>query len=76
MVTAIFTQLKDIVASFVEMLVELFENAVKIFYTAPSGSNTTGSLTVIGILALIGLGTGLVMWAFKYIKSLIRVRTK
>lgn len=76
MVSAIFTELQTIVSSFVDMLISLFESAVKIFYTAPSGSNTTGSLTVVGILALIGLGTGLVMWAFKYIKSLIRVKTK
>lgn len=76
MVTQIFNTLAEIVSGFVELLVSLFENVVKIFYTAPTGSETTGSLTIVGILALVGLGTGLVIWAFKYIRSLIRIRTK
>lgn len=76
MVTAIFTQLETIIGSFASTLVSLFGDVVKIFYTAPTGSNTTGELTVIGILALMGLGTGLVIWAFNFVRRLIRVKTK
>lgn len=76
MVTQIFSTLGDIATGFASLLVDLFGAVVSIFYTAPSGSETTGSLTVVGILMLIGLGTGLVIWAFKYIRSLVRVRTK
>ena len=76
MVTQIFSTLGEIASGFASLLVDLFGAVVSIFYTAPTGSETTGSLTVVGILMLIGLGTGLVIWAFKYIRSLIRVRTK
>ena len=76
MVTQIFSVLGEIASGFASLLVDLFGAVVSIFYTAPTGSETTGSLTVVGILMLIGLGTGLVICAFKYIRSLIRVRTK
>lgn len=76
MVTSIFTQLGDIISGFASLLVSLFGDVVKIFYTAPSGSNTTGELTVVGILALMGLGTGLVIWGFNFVRRLIRVKTK
>lgn len=76
MITSIFEALTEIVNAFVAMLVNLFSKVVDIFYIAPSGSNTTGSLTIVGTLALIGLATGLVIWAFHYVRSLIRVRNK
>ena len=75
MITSIFEKLGGIITSFVSMLVSLFQEVVKIFYIAGSGS-TPGELTVVGELALIGLGTSLVIWAFHYIRSLIRVKTK
>ena len=75
MIGAIFTALSDIVTGFVAMLVSLFSSVVEIFYT-PGTSGGAGSLTIVGNLALIGLGTGLVIWAFHYVRSLIRVRTK
>lgn len=76
MISSIFTELTAIINAFVTMLVSLFEKVVDIFYTAPTGGTGTGSLTVVGTLALISLGTGLVIWAFHYVKSLIRVRNK
>lgn len=76
MVSAIFSTLGDIVQGFAQLLVSLFSSVVSIFYTAPTGSETTGSLTIVGTLALIALGSGLVIWAFHYIRNLIRVRTK
>lgn len=75
MVSAIFTQLSDIVSSFVTMLTSLFGSVVDIFYT-PGTSGAAGSLTLIGTLSLIGLATGLVIWAFNFVRRLIRVRTK
>lgn len=74
MVSAIFTQLETIISSFATTLVSLFGDVVKIFYTAPSGSNTTGELTIVGILALMGLGTGLVIWAFNFVRRLLELR--
>lgn len=75
-VVQIFNVLKNIIIAFVDLLVDLFENIVGIFYTAPSGDETTGELTVVGTLMLIALGTGLVIWGFNFIRGLIRVRKK
>lgn len=76
MVNQIFSVLGEIVQGFAGLVVDLFEAVVSIIYTAPTGSETTGTLTVVGVLMLISLGTGLVIWAFRFIRSLIRIRTK
>lgn len=75
MVSSIFSTLGEIISSFAGLLVDLFSSVVAIFYTAPTGSETTGSLTIVGTLMLIALATGLVIWAFNFIRRLIRVRT-
>lgn len=75
-ITQVFETLGDIIEGFSSTLVSLFENVVKIFYTAPTGSETVGSLTVVGVLTLVAMGCGLVIWGFKFLRSLIRVKTK
>lgn len=72
-VQGIFEALSSIITSFVTMLTSLFQNVVNLIWTPGSGG-TGGSLTVLGVFLLIGLGTGLVLWAFYFIRSLIRVR--
>lgn len=76
MVEQIFTTLGNIATAFAGLVVQLFNAVVAIFYTAPTGEQTTGQLTIVGILALIGVGTGLVIWAFNFVRRLIRIRTK
>lgn len=71
MVSQIFSTLGEIATAFANLIVSLFNSVVAIFYTAPTGSETVGQLTVVGILALIALGTSLVIWAFNYIKRLM-----
>ena len=73
MVNAIFQTLTDIASAFVTLLTNIFTGVVTLIYTAPSG-NDPGGLTVLGTLLLISMATGLVMWAFYFIRSLIRVR--
>lgn len=70
MVSQIFSTLGDIISAFATMLVSLFGDVVKIFYDATANDNA-GELTIVGILSLVALGTGLVIWAFQYIKRLI-----
>lgn len=70
MVSAIFTELQTIATSFISFLVNVFNGVISLVYT--TGDNP--GLTVLGTLLLIGLATGLVMWAFYFIRSLIRVR--
>lgn len=73
MVQAIFNVLAEIVQAFTTLLVSMFSSVVSIFYT-PGTGNAAGELTIVGTLTLIALGTGLVMWAIYWIRSLIRVR--
>lgn len=77
MVSSIFTTLGDIITAFAGLLVNVFNSVVSIFYTAPTGSETVGQLTVVGVLGLIALGSSLVIWGFNYIKRLMTsARTK
>lgn len=73
MVGALFSELAVIVQAFITLLVTLFTNVVSIFYTAGT-EGAAGSLTIVGELFLISAGTGLVMWAVYWIRSLIRIR--
>jgi hypothetical protein len=47
----------------------VFEGLVGIFY-----DDATTSLTLLGTLALIAVGVGIVAWAFGLVKSLFRMR--
>jgi hypothetical protein len=47
----------------------LFEGLVEIFY-----DSATTQLTLLGTLALIAVGVGIVAWAFGLVKSLFRMR--
>lgn len=73
MVSAIFTELTAIAQAFITFLVSMFNGVASLIYT-PGEGNAAGSLTTLGTLLLIALGTGLVMWGFYFIRSLIRVR--
>lgn len=73
MVSAIFEAISEIVQSFIEVLGSLFTGVAGLIYTPGVGENP-GQLTVLGTLMLIALGTGLVVWGFYFIRSLIRVR--
>lgn len=73
MVSAIFTELSNIISAFATMLVSLFEAVAGVFYT-PGTSGAAGSLTIVGTLTLISVGVAIVMWAFAQIRRMIRVK--
>jgi hypothetical protein len=67
MIAEIFETIQDVVDAYVSVLQNLFEGLVAIFY-----ANDT--LTLLGTLALIAVGVGIVAWAFGLVKSLFRMR--
>ena len=68
MVTKIIEIVTSWVTAFTTMFVSIFENLVKIFYNAETG------VTLIGTLALAGMGIGLVFFAYKVIRRLMKLR--
>lgn len=64
----IFDKVTAIVEKVGSLFVSLFESAVSIFYNAESG------LTIIGVLSLVGIGFSLLMWAFNFIRTLLKLR--
>ena len=56
------------VTSFTTMFVSIFETLVGIFYKADTG------VTLIGTLALAGLGISLVYFAYKVVRRLMKLK--
>lgn len=68
MVTKIIEVVGQWVTSFTTMFVDIFETLVSIFYNAETG------ITLIGTLSLAGLGIGLVYFAYKVIRRLMKLK--
>jgi hypothetical protein len=69
MIAEIFDTIVAVVTEYITVLQGLFEGLVEIFY-----DDATTSLTLLGTLALIAVGVGIVAWAFGLVKSLFRMR--
>jgi hypothetical protein len=69
LINAIFGVISDTVIGMTQVVVDLFEALVGIFY-----DSTAGDITLLGTLALIGAGVGLVYWAFDTVRGLFNVR--
>jgi hypothetical protein len=69
MIAEIFDAIATVVAEYTTVLLSVFEGLVGIFY-----DDATTSLTLLGTLALIAVGVGIVAWAFGLVKSLFRMR--
>lgn len=72
MVTALLNTISSWITGFTTMFVNIFEGIVPIFYTAGEGS-TPGQITLVGTLALAGLGISLVYFGYKVIRKLMRL---
>lgn len=68
MISDIFQAVSDAVTAFASALASSITSVTSMFYT--TGEN--GGLTVLGTLILIVVGVGLVYWAFRLIKGLLR----
>ena len=69
MLSQIFQTIADVVAEYTTVIQDVFEGLVEIFY-----NSATTSLTLLGTLALIAVGVGIVAWAFGLVRSLFRMR--
>jgi len=65
----IFGAVGDAITAFSTCLASSISSVTSMFYDA---SGTTPQLTVLGTLLLIAVGAGLVFWAFRLIKGLIK----
>ncbi len=71
MISTIFQTIGEAITSFTNALSSGLTGVVSIFY-----NNTEGNLTVLGVLLLIGVGCGVVYWAFRLIRGLIKNPTR
>lgn len=70
-VTTMFDVLQDIVTAVGSLIGSVFDSVVNLIYTS---DGETGSLTVVGVLLLIGIAVGLFFFVFRWVRSLIRIR--
>lgn len=73
--TVVFNALGSIVTGIVDVISSSFTGVVSLWYTAPSGSETTGSLTFLGVFSLIAFVVGMVWLAIKFIGGMISLKT-
>lgn len=73
-ITTIFSALGEIMTGVVSLISNAFSGVVSLWYTAPSGTETTGSLTLLGSLSLIAFVVGVVWLAIRFIGSMISLK--
>lgn len=71
----VFEALGDIVTGIVDVISDSFSGVVSLWYTAPTGTNTTGSLTFLGVFSLIAFVVGLVWLAIRFIGGMISLKS-
>lgn len=69
MIADIFEAVGEAITAFATCVASGVSSVVNMFYV-PTGENA--GLTVLGTLLLIAVGAGLVFWAFRLIKGLIK----
>lgn len=71
MVAAIFNTIGDIVTAFLAVLGDGISGVTSTIWD-PTLNTGAGGLTTFGTFLLIGFGVGLVYWAFRLVKGLVR----
>lgn len=69
MINAIFGAVGDAISGFATCVGSAVTSVASMFITQ---NNSTYELTMLGTLLLIAVGAGLVFWAFRLIKGLIK----
>lgn len=70
MLEKLFTTLSDIVTNFATLLKSIFESAVGLIYQ----SGDSEGFTDFGVILLIGIGTGLLIWGLRFLVSYIKIK--
>ena len=76
MITDIFGVITQAITSFGQALSSAVTAITGMFYTAPTGSATSGEFTFLGYLMLISAGVAIVYWAFYLIRGALHVGVK
>lgn len=71
----VFSALGSIVTGIVGVITSAFTGVVGLWYTAPTGSETTGQLTMLGVFSLIAFVVGVVWLAIRFIGSMISLKS-
>lgn len=74
LLTLVMSALGTIMSGIIGIIVDAFSGVVPLWYTAPTGSETTGQLTILGVFSLIAFVVGLVWLAIRFIGSMISLR--
>lgn len=72
MIATIFEEIASAITAMLSALTSAISGVTELFYVAPSGTETTGHMTFLGVLLLIAVGVGIVYWAFNLIRGLVR----
>lgn len=73
MIQSIFETLSNGASSFITFFKSLLENLIQIFYTT-GADGASGALTDIGILAVVAVSISFVMFGFRMVSRLIKLR--
>lgn len=71
LITAMFEVIASAITNFITALTSAISGVTSLFYVEPVGENP-GHMTFLGVLLLVAAGLGIVYWAFRLIRGLVR----
>lgn len=74
-INVVFTAIGSIMTGFVGIVSNAFNGVVSLWYTAPGEGQSTGTLTLLGVLSLIAFVAGIVWFAISFIGKMISLKT-
>lgn len=74
MVGDIFSGITEALTGFIGTLNQGVQAIIPLFWTAPTGTGTSGELTILGSLVCIVVGVSLVYFLFRMIIGMARLR--
>lgn len=72
MVSQIFQTIGEVISGIITNMTSALEGVTALFWAEPTGSETAGHLTVLGVLSVIAVGAGVVYFMFNLIRSLLQ----